>query len=118
MPTDPNIERYYTELNDLIKFGGSDNELSIRKAFQNWLSQHRSNHRENLKLIPELAGPGGIPDGTVKDSRRIASGYWEAIDTNAPNRIVANVRKSCGFSGFDFRIVFAPWIRTRCRIES
>ena len=30
MPTYPHIESYYTELNDLIQFGGSDNELSIR----------------------------------------------------------------------------------------
>ena len=75
MPTYPNIERYYTELNDLIQFGGSDNELSIRAAFQNCLSQYCSNHRENLKLIPELAGPGGIPDGTVKDCLRMGRGY-------------------------------------------
>ena len=82
MPTYPNIKRYYTELNDLIQFGGSDNESSIRPAFQNCLSQYCSNHRENLKLIPELAGPGGIPDGTVKDSLRMARGYWEAKDTH------------------------------------
>ena len=82
MPTYPRIESYYTELNDLIQFGGSDNELSIRKAFQDCLSEYCSKHRENLRLIPELAAQGGIPDGTVKDSLRMARGYWEAKDTH------------------------------------
>ena len=48
MPTYPHIERYYTELNDIIQFRGSDNESSIRAAFQNWLSEYCANHRENL----------------------------------------------------------------------
>ena len=61
---------------------GSDNESSIRAAFQTCLSEYCSDHRENLKLIAELAGPGGIPDGTVKDSLRMARGYWEAKDTH------------------------------------
>ena len=52
MPTYPNIESYYQELEGLIQFGGSDNELSIRAAFQNCLSEYCSNHRENLNLIP------------------------------------------------------------------
>ena len=30
MPTYPHIESYYKELEDIIQFGGSDNELSIR----------------------------------------------------------------------------------------
>ena len=33
-------------------------------------------------MVPELPGPGGIPDGTVKDSLRMARGYWEAKDTD------------------------------------
>ena len=82
MPTYPHIESYYTELNDLIQFGGSDNESSIRKAFQDCLSEYCSKHRENLRLIPELAAAGGVPDGTVKDSLRMARGYWEAKDTH------------------------------------
>ena len=82
MPTYSHIESYYQELEDIIQFGGSDNELSIRKAFQDCLSEYCSKHRENLRLIPELAAQGGIPDGTVKDSLRMARGYWEAKDTH------------------------------------
>ena len=82
MPTYPHIERYYTQLEDIIQFGGSDNESSIRKVFQDCLSEYCSNHREKLILIPELASRGGVPDGTVKDTLRMARGYWEAKDTH------------------------------------
>ena len=58
MPTYPHIETYYKELEDIIQFGGSDNESSIRAAFQTCLSQYCSDHRENLKLISELARSG------------------------------------------------------------
>ena len=34
MPSYPHIERYYEDLRKLIEFGGSDNEQSIRPAFQ------------------------------------------------------------------------------------
>ena len=82
MPTYPNIERYYAYLRELIEAGGSDNELSIRPAFQNCLSAYCTGHRERLTLVPELRAPGGVPDGTVKDSLRMARGYWEAKDTH------------------------------------
>ena len=81
MPTYSHIESYYKELEDIIQFGGSDNEMSIRKAFQDCLSEYCSDHRENLKLIPELAAAGVVPDCTFKDPLRIARGYWEAEDT-------------------------------------
>ena len=38
MPPYPNIERYYEDKQRLIDFGGSDNEQSIRAAFQNCLA--------------------------------------------------------------------------------
>ena len=41
MPTCPHIERHYEDLNRLIEFGGSDNELSIRPAFQTCLDACR-----------------------------------------------------------------------------
>ncbi len=82
MPSYPHIERYHAYLGELIEAGGSDNELNIRPAFQNCLSAYCNDHRERLILVPELPGPGGIPDGTVKDSLRMARGYWEAKDTD------------------------------------
>ena len=44
----PHIERYRVELGELIAFGGSDNELNIRPAFQNCLSAYCHDHRERL----------------------------------------------------------------------
>ena len=81
MPTYPHIDRYYEDKQRLIDFGGSDNEQSIRAAFQNCLASYCRAHREDLELVPELRAPGGvIPDGTVKDRMRLAHGHWEAKD--------------------------------------
>ena len=81
MPSYPHIETYYAHKQRLIAYGGSDNEQSIRAAFQNCLAAYCRSHRENLELVPELRASGGvIPDGTVKDSMRLSHGYWEAKD--------------------------------------
>ena len=83
MPSYPHIEQYRAKLQELIEFGGSDNEENIRPAFQNCLDSYCRDHRERLVLIPELkASPGNKPDGTVKDSLRMARGYWEAKDSH------------------------------------
>ena len=81
MPTYDHIKRYRADLDRLIEFGGSDNEQSIRPAFQNCLDAYCREHRERLMLVPELrAANNVIPDGTVKDSLRMPRGYWEAKD--------------------------------------
>ena len=54
MPTYPHIEQYRERLQELKEFGGSDNELSIRPAFQNCLDAYCREHREKLALVPEL----------------------------------------------------------------
>ena len=83
MPSYPHIEQYRTKLQELIEFGGSDNEENIRPAFQNCLDSYCRDHRERLVLIPELKiSPSNKPDGTVKDSLRMARGYWEAKDSH------------------------------------
>ena len=83
MPSYPHIEQYRAKLQELIEFGGSDNEENIRPAFQNCLDSYCRDHRERLVLIPELkTSPSNKPDGTVKDSLRMARGYWEAKDSH------------------------------------
>ena len=83
MPAYPHIEQYRTKLQELIEFGGSDNEENIRPAFQNCLDSYCRDHRERLVLIPELkTSPSNKPDGTVKDSLRMSRGYWEAKDSH------------------------------------
>ena len=79
----PHIEGYRARLEELIEFGGSDSELNIRDAFQGCLSAYCRDHRERLALVPELRASNNIvPDGTVKDSLRMARGYWEAKDSH------------------------------------
>ena len=83
MPTYPHIERYHADLQRFVEFGGSDNEQSIRRAFAVCLDSYCRDHREKLALVDELdAGSRNRPDGTVKDSLRMARGYWEAKDTH------------------------------------
>ena len=83
MPAYPHIERYHANIQRYIELGGSDNEQSIRRAFAECLDAYCQDHREKLALIDELsASLGNRPDGTVKDSLRMARGYWEAKDTH------------------------------------
>ena len=83
MPAYPNIEAYYEAIQQLIEYGGSDSELNIRPAFQNCLAAYCGDHKEKLALVPELPVPSGVvPDGTVKDTLRMARGYWEAKDSH------------------------------------
>ena len=81
MPDYPHIQQYYQDKQRLIEYGGSDNEQSIRAAFQTCLAAYCRAHRENLELVPELPTIRGVrPDGTVTDSLRLTRGYWEAKD--------------------------------------
>ena len=83
MPSYPHIDQYRARLRELIEFGGSDNEENIRPAFQNCLDSYCRDHREKLVLVPELkTSLINKPDGTVKDSLRMARGYWEAKDSH------------------------------------
>ena len=82
MPSHPHIDRYHEHLNELREFGGYS-EQHLRFAFQNCPDSYCRDHRERLLLVPELAIPSGVrPDGTVKDSLRMARGYWEAKDSD------------------------------------
>ena len=83
MPGYPHIERYHADKQRFIDFGGSDNELSIRRAFAVCLDSYCRDHRERLALVDELdAQHGNRPDGTVKDTLRMSRGYWEAKDSH------------------------------------
>ena len=83
MPDYLHIDRYRQDLQEMIDYGGSDNESSIRNAFERCLDAYCRDHREKLRLVPEIKTNAGIfPDGTVKDTLRMARGYWEAKDTH------------------------------------
>ena len=94
-PSYPNIERYYEDKQRLIDFGGSNNELSTRSAFQNCLTAYCAAHRD--KLVPELASSNGTrPDGAVRtrcvwraDARgsRGSQQWWTAIKAEWRHRV-------------------------------
>ena len=80
-----NIERYYNEVEKIIRYGGNKKETAIRSAFYNLLNSYCES--KDFILITELGyktsdGHTVYPDGTVKDALRLDWGYWESKDTN------------------------------------
>lgn len=72
------IEEYHRKIRNLRKVSGSSNESVLRSAFQECLTQYCA---QNFTLVAELPYSSEvIPDGTIKDSLRLAWGYWEAKD--------------------------------------
>ncbi|HCQ22027.1 MAG: DNA methyltransferase [Aphanizomenon flos-aquae LD13] len=77
------VTQYQTEVEKIIRYGGSRKETSIRVAFQNLLNEYCK--PRDFLLIPELDYklPNGkivYPDGTIKDALRLDWGYWESKD--------------------------------------
>ncbi|MDJ1483121.1 N-6 DNA methylase [Cytophagaceae bacterium YF14B1] len=77
------VKQYHSDLEKIIRYGGTKKETAIRGAFQNLLNEYCKH--KNLLLIPELdykTALGKIvrPDGTVKDMLRLDWGYWESKD--------------------------------------
>lgn len=77
------IHQYYNTVDQIIQYGGSRKETSIRVAFQNLLNDYCRS--KDFILIPELEyktkkGKTVIPDGTIKDALRLDYGYWESKD--------------------------------------
>ncbi|MGH8461785.1 MAG: N-6 DNA methylase [Stenotrophobium sp.] len=77
------VSDYQRRIAELVQYGGSVNEDSIRKAFARLLDDSARPH--DLRLIEELEvvtakGTKVYPDGTLKDALRLTHGYWEAKD--------------------------------------
>ena len=76
MTTYPHVEHYHEELRQLIEFGGSDNEQSIRRAFESCLTAYCREHREEMELVARrrhgncsVVAPGCAQRGTGTDDR-------------------------------------------------
>jgi predicted helicase len=74
------ILAYYNKVERYKRYGGSNNESNIRRAFANLLEAYCN--AKNLELIDELhlKGSQKRPDGTVKDAAKLDWGYWESKD--------------------------------------
>ncbi len=77
------IQQYYSKVEQVIRYGGSWNESSLRKPFQDLLEQYARS--KNLVLVGEVEmlsrkGTRIRPDGVLKDALRQDWGYWESKD--------------------------------------
>lgn len=79
----PYINKYRNELNNIISYGGSLNETTIRRCFISLVNDIAN--EKNLILVEELdyktpQGNTVYPDGTLKDKFRLTCGFYEAKD--------------------------------------
>ncbi|MGB3189482.1 MAG: N-6 DNA methylase [Limnoraphis sp.] len=77
------VTQYQGEVEQIIRYGGSRKETSIRNAFERLLNEYCK--PRNYLLIPELDfktkfNTTVFPDGTVKDAIRLEHGWWESKD--------------------------------------
>lgn len=65
------VRQYYSQVEKIIRYGGTRKETAVRKPFHDLLEQYA--RQKNLELIGELdyrTGKGHtiMPDGTLKDA--------------------------------------------------
>jgi len=79
------IHTYRSEVDRIIRFGGSTKETSIRRAVFNLINAYA--RPRDLLLVEELdyfnprRDKTVRPDGTLKNVLRIDQGFWESKDT-------------------------------------
>src|SRR2546423_1524536 len=93
------INKYYSEVEKVVRFGGSSKETAVRNSFFNLLNEYAA--QKDLLLIPEIpykvlqTGKTIRPDGTLKDAIRLDWGYWESkgIDSDIDKAIEKKFRE-------------------------
>ena len=79
------IHTYRSDVDRIIRFGGSTRETTIRRAFSSLINAFARPH--NLELVEELdyfnprRRKTVRPDGTLKNILRLDYGFWESKDT-------------------------------------
>ncbi len=76
------INEYYKNLEKAKRFGGTKNEISIKRPFINLLENYFNT--KNLYPVDELSlkNSNKRPDGTIRDINQIDWGHWENKDEN------------------------------------
>jgi hypothetical protein len=80
------IHTYRSEVDRIIRFGGTTKETAIRRAVSNLINAYARPH--DLLLIEELdyynpqRKKRVTPDGTLKNILRLDHGFWESKDTD------------------------------------
>ena len=86
MPNVAAIHAYRSEVDRIIRFGGSTKETTVRRAFSSLINAY-ARPRE-LELVEELdyynpqRRKRVTPDGTLKNILRLDYGFWESKDTD------------------------------------
>ncbi len=100
------IQQYYTRVDRMVQYGGSNKETAVRNEFYNLINQYCE--KKNLILVPELdirlkTGKTITPDGTVKNALRLDFGYWESkANVDLEYEIEEKIRKGYPLSNTIF----------------
>ncbi|MBV6401027.1 MAG: hypothetical protein CNIPEHKO_01324 [Anaerolineales bacterium] len=101
------IQKYYTEIDKIIRYGGSRNESSMRKPFQDLLEGYARAKALVLVAEVEIESKKGTrirPDGVLKDALRQDWGFWESKDEK--DDIEAEIKAKFGKGYPTFNILF------------
>jgi predicted helicase len=98
------IQQYYAKVEQMIRYGGTRNESTLRKPFQDLLEAYARS--KNLVLVPEVefttrSGHKVYPDGTLKDALRQAWGFWESKDEKDDLEAEIEVKFAKGYPTFN-----------------
>jgi hypothetical protein len=80
------IHTYSSEVDQIRRFSGSGRESTVRRAVFNLINAYA--RPRDLLLCEELdyrnlrRGKTVRPDGTLKNTLRLACGFWESKDTD------------------------------------
>ncbi len=98
------INHYYSKIDQYRRFGGTQNETSLRRAFANLLEEYCA--PKNLIPVDEAALKNSRkrPDGTVKDALRLDWGHWESKDPG--DNLDAEIEKKFSIGYPNFNIIF------------
>ncbi len=98
------IQQYQAKVEQIIRYGGSRNEGSLRKPFQDLLEQYA--RARNLVLVAEVEmdsrkGTRIRPDGVLKDALRQDWGYWESKDEKDDLEAEIKAKFNKGYPSFN-----------------
>lgn len=98
------IQNYYTKVEQIIRYGGSRNESSLRKPFQDLLEGYA--RAKGLVLVAEVEleskrGTRIRPDGVLKDALRQDWGFWESKDEKDDIEAEIKAKFNKGYPSFN-----------------
>ncbi len=98
------INEYYRNLEKAKRFGGTKNEISIKRPFINLLENYFNT--KNLYPVDELSlkNSNKRPDGTIRDVNQIDWGHWENKDEN--DHLEKEIEKKFKIGYPQFNIIF------------